>query len=353
MNRQISLFLALFCFVLVAAQQDSDTTKKVRWAGIPVVNYNPSFGFTYGAMGMAFYKLNAKDTISPSSSTGAFIGATTNDSWFGVAFQQLYLKEDGFRVSMAYGAASINFQTFVDPGIWDGIFVDYNTVAQFAFVEAQRRVVKDLYAGASFAYIEAKTEFDILGNPIPMEKKLLNNIGLAFSYDTRDEVNYPIKGMFLNFKPRFYADWLSSDHEYQLLDLNYTHFFSVSNNKILLARAKANIATGDVPFEGQSIVGRDDIRGYTKGKYRGNQVYAIQSEMRWNFYKRWGMVGFLGFGTALDDFSDFSLDQVLPGIGTGIRFQMIESEQINVGIDVAVGKDDWGLYFRIGEAFSR
>jgi len=24
---------------------------------------------------------------------------------------------------------------------------------------------------------------------------------------------------------------------------------------------------------------------------------------------------------------------------------------MNVGLDFAVGKDDWGLYFRIGEAF--
>jgi len=26
---------------------------------------------------------------------------------------------------------------------------------------------------------------------------------------------------------------------------------------------------------------------------------------------------------------------------------------MSIGMDVAVGKDDWGLYFRIGEAFTR
>jgi hypothetical protein len=31
----------------------------------------------------------------------------------------------------------------------------------------------------------------------------------------------------------------------------------------------------------------------------------------------------------------------------------IPSSKISVGIDVAAGKDDWGVYFRIGEAFGR
>jgi len=30
---------------------------------------------------------------------------------------------------------------------------------------------------------------------------------------------------------------------------------------------------------------------------------------------------------------------------------VIPSEQINIGIDVAVGKNDWGVYFRIGEVY--
>ncbi len=32
---------------------------------------------------------------------------------------------------------------------------------------------------------------------------------------------------------------------------------------------------------------------------------------------------------------------------------MIPSSTSSIGMDVAVGKDDWGLYFRIGEAFTR
>jgi len=32
---------------------------------------------------------------------------------------------------------------------------------------------------------------------------------------------------------------------------------------------------------------------------------------------------------------------------------MIPSEKINIGIDGAIGKDDYSITFRIGEAFAR
>ena len=64
------------------------------------------------------------------------------------------------------------------------------------------------------------------------------------------------------------------------------------------------------------------------------------------------MVGFLGVATAVDSPSEIAFNDLLPGVGFGIRYMMIPSEKINVGIDVAFGKNDWGVYFRIGEAFN-
>ena len=52
------------------------------------------------------------------------------------------------------------------------------------------------------------------------------------------------------------------------------------------------------------------------------------------------MFTILGVATAFKD--------LLPAIGVGIRFMAIPSEKINIGIDVAKGIDDWGIYFRIG-----
>ena len=65
------------------------------------------------------------------------------------------------------------------------------------------------------------------------------------------------------------------------------------------------------------------------------------------------MVGFAGIATAVEKVGDIFENELLPGAGVGIRYLMIPKERINIGIDVAKGKGDWGLYFRIGESFGR
>jgi len=74
---------------------------------------------------------------------------------------------------------------------------------------------------------------------------------------------------------------LGSDYEFERYIITYNQFFKLSKNsekKVLAVRANINIAAGNVPFEGQTVVGGDDIRGYSQGKYRANQVYTLQAE---------------------------------------------------------------------------
>jgi len=37
----------------------------------------------------------------------------------------------------------------------------------------------------------------------------------------------------------------------------------------------------------------------------------------------------------------------------GLRFRMLPSEKVNIGVDAGVGKGDYSITFRIGEAFGR
>ena len=43
--------------------------------------------------------------------------------------------------------------------------------------------------------------------------------------------------------------------------------------------------------------------------------------------------------------------KLLPAVGAGFRFTAFPDNHMNVGLDAAVGDGDWGIYFRIGEAF--
>ena len=83
-------------------------------------------------------------------------------------------------------------------------------------------------------------------------------------------------------------------------------------------------------------------------------MLTLQSEYRWNINdSKFGFVGFFALATVFESFNEDHNGQILPGIGAGIRYIISEDTHMNVGMDIAVGKDDWGIYFRIGESFSR
>jgi outer membrane protein assembly factor BamA len=349
--------LILLCSTMILQAQDVKE-KNLKVAAIPMLTYNRTQDFCLGTIVSGYYKVNRKDTISPSSTTGIIGMYTMEKSHFFLAFQQFYLAGDRWRIKAGVGNVNINFQFYYeDPSVAIGDFVDYSTKASFATIQVQRHIIRRLYAGFTGTYLGSETAFklgDAFGGD-SIKTSSLNNIGYVLSNDSRNNVNFPAKGIFLNFKNQFYRDWTGSDYQFVRYMINYNQFFRLGENdaKILAVRAACNISTGNVPFEAQTVVGNDDIRGYSQGKYRGDQVYTLQAEYRWSFHNRFGMVGFAGIASAVDQFKDVFETALLPGVGAGLRFRMIPSEKINIGIDGALGKDDYSITFRIGEAFAR
>ncbi len=370
--KTIVLFFILFPWIIFSQEALTDSVdqskpvKKVKKIIIPTVSYNNSFKAMFGFMASGFYKLNANDTISPVSSSTLIGTYSTNNTWYVVQANKFYIKEDRYRSKLVGGFGSINFQTFVDwsdiigglpPGIipvpppGDGVFVDYNTKFQFVYLDFLARVYKKLYLGANLVYSHSLTEFDAVGDP--SEEVNLFGFGFASEYDTRNNQFMPLNGFNGKFNTMSFLESLGSSSNYTNINLEYNKYFPQGERNTILLRALGKAAIGDVPFAGQNVVGRDDLRGYSNGKYRANQVYDVQSEYRHWFAEKWGFVAFGGVATAINDASDLSFDNLLPAVGGGIRFLAIPSANISIGMDVAVGKDDWGLYFRIGEAFTR
>ena len=293
-----------------------------------------------------FFQFDTADTLSPLSMAGAMVGYTTNKSWYWAVYARVYFDNDNYRATIAYGDASINFQ-YYEGAI--GSFVNFNSVFDAFIVEGSRRVYNRWYLGIKYVNLMQTTAYDLEGLTTTVTN--MNNLGYIITHDTRDFIYNPNSGDLLNLRTGYYRDFLGSEYKFDNYEFDFTKFFSIDTSRVMVGRFSAKIATGDVPFEGQYVVQRDDMRGYTDGKHRANQVYTLQTEYRWNIYKKWGMVAFGGIATAVNSPSEISFDGLLPAIGVGVRYMAVPSEKINIGIDVAVGKDDWGLYFRIAEAF--
>ena len=347
----------LISHVSLQSQNVDKEDKKINFAAVPVLDYSNATGFGLGVLGQVFYKVSKNDTISPVSSSGVFGMYTTNGTWFGAIFQRLYLNQDKWRLLAAIGAGTINYQYFQEIPIFGGAFVGFNTQADFALLKVERKVIGKFYAGLLGIYANSKTVFDLpefIPPELVTDYRSMNSLGYTLAFDKRDNQITPYEGYNIYFRNNFYRDWIGSDNTFESYNIVYNHFFPIqSEQQIFVSRIYASIATGDVPFQGQNVVGQDDIRGYTAGKYRNNQVFAAQAEYRHRFKGRFGAVGFFGIATAIESFSNLDNAPFLPGGGVGIRYMAIPKERINIGMDFALGKDDWGIYFRIGEAFGR
>ena len=320
---------------------------RVKPLPIPYANYSRSFGWAVGGIPMVLFNPVAADTLSPSSIAGAFGMYTENETWAVGGFTTLYLGEDNWRVQAAGGTGSVNFQFFLDSPV-EG-WIPYNTAADFLNASVDRKVFENGYLGLGYQYTRFETSSELFPDSVDTR---LHGFVLRGSWDRRPSVRYPRGGSVANVKITSFPDWIGNNSGASVVRLDYTHYTPVREARDVLAgRAFAGIGIGDVSFNQQFVVGGTDIRGYSQGEFRGDRVFAVQGEYRWNVLPRIGFVGFLGAAWVFGSLNEEDDGRILPGIGTGLRFTADKETHLNVGLDVAVGRGDWSFSFRFGEAF--
>lgn len=327
----------------------SKADKNIDFNVMPYLNYNRTLEFMFGAIPMMMYKVNKADTISPKSLSGISAVYSTNKSYFIASFNKWYFKEDTWRGQLFFATGDQNVQFYADDIDVPG-FYDYSTKTTMVNFSIQRKVIKYLYAGIGYAYAHYNTNYQ--DNVEPTSVTHTNGLQLNMMYDTRDAVYYPTKGSKIKLRWLNYPEWFGNDVTANKILSEYNTYFPMRNGTdVLAARFAGKFGLGNIAFEQQVTIGNEDIRGYSEGKYRGDGLMALQGEYRYNFNKRMGLVGFAGVATIYgSDTKSFDWG-LYPGAGVGYRYRAFKSEKFNIGLDAAVGKGDWGLYFRIGEAF--
>ena len=346
----LTLLATVFSINVLSGQSTSeqDTAKAFSFVPVPYLSYDRNLGFSFGAVPLAMYRMSAKDTVSEESLSGLVGFYTTNKSWFAMGFNRTNFGFGKWRFVGAYGLGNFNYQFFLSGIIND--FVPYTTGAQFLQLQVLRRVWKDIFVGALYSWTKFDTEFD---SPIPIQTEAnLHGIGSITSWDTRENQYYPIDGFEAKASYRSYPGFIGNEFISNRIELEHNHFFpAFLRRDVVGVRAFAGVGIGDLSFNQQFLVNNKDIRGYTQGQFRGDQMIAVQGEYRWNFHPKFGAVGFFGLATVLSSINEEDNGRILPGLGVGARYSVFPKNSMNVGFDFAVGVEDWGIYFRIGEAF--
>ncbi|OMP32773.1 BamA/TamA family outer membrane protein [Mangrovimonas sp. DI 80] len=355
MKNRFLLLVFLLSFTLNWAQQDTNSETKDsivqkphEFTVMPYISYNRNLEFMFGVTPMYMFRMNRNDLKSPRSMVGLAGVYTTNKSYFIAVFSQMYFKEDSWRLQV-FGVTGDHLSQFYAGDIDEPGFYDYATNTTIINVGIKRKIVEHLYGGFAYTYSHYETDFYDLQ---PATTTTSQGLEINFMIDKRSNIYYPMNGYQTKLRLKMYPLWMGNDERANRILTSHNHYFPFRKDKdVLAARYSGQFGLGSIPFEQQVTVGGKDIRGYSEGKYRGDGLIAVQSEYRWNFHRKMGLVGFAGLATIYgSDTSSFDW-KMYPGAGVGYRYQAFKSMKFNVGLDAAVGKDDWGIYFRIGEAF--
>jgi len=328
-------------------------------APLPIVS--PAIGAgIIPAVGYIF-PFSKDDKISPPSTVGA-AGLITNNgsSGFGVA-AQLFMKENKYAVTSLYIHGNVNYNLYgigIPAGNGD-LKVPLDQAGQLYFGEALRRIPWQFFIGPRFwtgdSIVTVRPSSGETAVP-PADLGLhttLRAFGVRLMRDTRPNHFYPTTGMFTEFTSDFFAQALGSKYTFQSYRFTFNKYGTVGKNQVLAYNLFNCNTGGDPPFYGNCVYGtNNELRGYEAGRYLDRYMIATQVEYRVSLPKRFGFAAFGGIGEVVPGGKEiFRIDNFLPSIGGGPRFQLSRKYHVNLRADFARGKDSWTWSMGVGEAF--
>jgi outer membrane protein assembly factor BamA len=219
-------------------------------------------------------------------------------------------------------------------------------------------IVHDLYIGLEYElnlkdiiHEDQSSGFDLdLINGV--DGGLVSRIGFSISDDTRDHLIYPGKGAYYQGQFMFSNRILGSDFDFTSLKIDLRNYFTLFEEVVIAGQLVGSFNWGDIPFFYSSFVGGKYLmRGFYEGRYRDNDMIAIQGECRIPLWWRIGIVVFAGVAQTADIPGDFRFDAFKVAFGGGVRLLWDKEQKLNIRLDVGFAEGETSLYVTIGEAF--
>lgn len=322
---------------------------------VPIVITEPAVGIGAGVALLFFHddpggkeKTVAQageksDRQAPPSISGAVGFGTDNGTWGAGGFHMGIWKEDTIRYLGAAFYADVNLD-FYETGSDDPLA--FNAKATILYQRLMFRLSdSDFFLGADYTF--ANSDIDIA--TLLQEQVNLGAVGILAQYDTRDNIFTPNQGTKTELKFQRYDQAVGGDDDFNKAHAKSFFWTPIQPELILGLRLDAQFSGGDIPIYMLPFV---DLRGIPAMRYQGAHTLVAETELRWDFTKRWSAVGFIGSGWVADyDLNDFKESDAYVAGGGGFRYLIAKAYHMRAGIDVARGPEDTAIYLTIGSAW--
>ena len=284
-------------------------------------------------------------------------GAATNDgTWSGFAGQSASWFDDRLQTLIAgvYGSVDLDFF-----GIGEGPLNDhpigYDLEPAGGMAQAKYRLGRSpVQVGFGYGLIAFDAHFETDEAPEGIaEGDVESRVGgvlPALTYDTRDNVFTPQRGWYATLDGGVFREWLGGTSDFERLRFIGIAYRPLTKGLFLAARGIVASSFGDAPFYARPYI---TLRGAPVMAYMGEDAASVELETRWQFWKRFSAVGFVGAGAAWNDFGDFESERDIVTGGTGFRYELARRFGLHMGLDVAWGPEEPAIYVQFGNAWFR
>ncbi|TDX13628.1 BamA/TamA family outer membrane protein [Flavobacterium sp. S87F.05.LMB.W.Kidney.N] len=331
---------------------------------VPTVITEPALGGIGGAIVPVFLKKHApvvdengkKRFINPDI-TGGIGMYTGNKSWMVGAFRSgtLIKPKILYRVMAGYGDMNLSFYANNRPNLPDQEF-KLNFKSTIFYTQWLKQFNNPKWsAGPQYLFLNSKINLPDVNLPPPFVdpkdiKSTISQLGLAVQFDGRDNIFTPDKGIRLQSDFFWSDNILGSDYDAWRVNLSAIGFYPITKKLIGGLRIEGEQAFGNPPFY---LLPGINLRGIPAARYQGKTSIVTEAELRWDFYRRWSIMGYGGLASAFNDWDDAFAKPVVYSYGTGFRYLLARKFKLRMGVDVAKGPEDWAYYIVFGSNWLR
>ena len=282
---------------------------------------------------------------------------TENGTWGAFVGDMRHWMDDRLQTlgGLVYASVNLDFHGIGDDSVLANDPLRYNLEPKGGLIQAKYRLGDSrFWAGASYAYSATDVSFGTPpgtpGIPAYDERSTVAGLTPSFTYDARDNIFTPTRGTFVELTGGFFSKAFGGDDEFQRVRLISMQLIPLNPDWYLGLRGEAAASFGDAPFYMRPFI---YLRGVPVMRYQGEETAQIEAEVRWQFWKRFSLVGFAGGGVAWNDFERFDDSRSVTTGGGGFRYEIARKYGIHAGADVAFSKDNAAVYVQVGSAWAR
>ncbi len=288
-----------------------------------------------------------REQTPPPTATAAFAFYTNNDTrGYGIGHARTF-KNDTYRLSALLADSTVNATYYVA----DFPF-EFSLDGTVAFARLKRRFGEsNMFIGAAMSVLDASIYFPVSPGPEPstgpgIPEVPFTDVGISasFIYDSRDDTMMPTTGHLAELSLWRHDEAFGGDYNYTSTNLKLNSFRVLGKKWVLGLRLEASAANGDMPFYAAPYV---KLRGIPALRYQGEMAGAAEVELRYQFAKRWAVLGFFGEGFTDERGIWDETDDEIKAYGVGFRWLALQTKNVWVGLDVARGPEDDFFYIQL------